>query len=124
MCTLQMTRSINTALTDVAGAAFLVGGFRGEWFHCLFRLREAIPIPWLVVPSSVFQASNFIASLCVCPGLGKALDNPSVSGSLITSAKSLFLYKVTYSQVHLWGVIILPTTVVSKRKNQISRNKS
>ena len=96
--------------------------------------------PWLMAPSTIFQSQQHPTPLwpsAVITSLGKALwfyllkwlywahsdhlNNHSISRflTLITSAKVFLLRKVTYPQVpgighgHLWGAIILPTTMKS-----------
>ena len=44
-------------------SVFLFPGSRHESLSSLFHLLEAVHLPWLVVPSSIFHASN-TASLC------------------------------------------------------------
>jgi len=65
--TVQEVRNMKWISVDrnqsVGRIMLLSGGSRKSPFLCLFHLLEAFFIPWLVVPSCIFNSSNIRSSL-------------------------------------------------------------
>ena len=115
------------------------GSSRGKPFSCLFQLLEATCFPWPLVPSYVFQASNWTAPAITLPPsftytASRNNTGPtwrsgiiSPSRSLITSPKSLSPWKAARIQVagvtcaNLCGVIVQPA--IPKKKTDMKSKK-